>query len=163
MVPLVVLFGLVLLPLVAALLLRSNGAVAFLSVCLGSVLAGMVSADVADFVTGFTPIDSSAVAEWTRVVLVALPLLISLFATRKSVGASKQVLNFIPALAAGALLALFVVPVLPGSVKDMVTSNEFWDSLLNLETAVLLVGTLTAYALFLSLRPHLKEDDKKHK
>lgn len=163
MAPLIILAALVLLPLLAALLFRSNGAVAFLSVCFGSILSSLVSDDVSDFLTGFTPIDGSAVTEWTRVVLVVLPLLVGLFVTRKSVSASKQLLNFIPALAAGLLLALFAVPVLPESVQGMVTSNEFWDSILNLETAVVLVGALTAYALFLFLRPRHKDDEKGHK
>lgn len=163
MVPLIILFGIILLPLLASLFLRSNGAVAFLSVCLGSVLASLVSADVADFLTGFTPMNGSATAEWTRVALVGLPLLISLFVTRKSVGASKQLLNFIPALAAGLLLALFLVPVLPRDVQRLVTSNELWNSILNMETAVILGGALMAYVLFLFLRPHHKDEDKKHK
>ena len=162
MVSIVILAAVVLLPLLAALVLRSNGAVAFLSVCLGSVLAGLVSTDVIDFVSGFTPLNADIAANWVHVALVALPLIISLFATRKSVGASKQLFNFIPALAAGLLLALFTVPVLPAGVKDMVTSNNFWDSLLNLETAVLLVGALATYVLFLSLHARRSEDDKKH-
>ena len=162
MVSLVILIGLVLLPLVAALLFRSNGAVAFLSVCLGSVLAAAVSTDVADFITGFTPLDSEAVVQWVQAGLVILPLLVSVLMTRRSVPASKQLLNFIPALAAGLLLVLFVVPVLPDSVKDLATSNTLWDSILNLETLVLLAGGLAAYTLFLFLRPHRKDDEKKH-
>ena len=163
MVPLITLAAIVLLPLLAIMLLRSNGAVAFLSVCLGSVLASLVSSDVVDFIGGFTPLDADAVAEWTRVALVALPLIISLLVTRKSVKPSKQILNFIPALAAGLLLALFVVPVLPEAIQTAMTNNEFWDSLLNLETAIVLVGVLAAYALLLFLRPHHKDDEKNHK
>jgi zinc transporter ZupT len=163
MVSIIILLGLVLLPLLAALVLRSNGAVAFLSVCLGSVLASTVASDVSDFVTGFTPINSGAVADWTRVALVVLPLLIGLLVTRKSVSVSKQVINFIPAFAAGLLLVIFIVPVLPTAINKLVTDNSYWDTIVNLETIVLLAGAAASYTLFMLSRPHYKDDEKGHK
>lgn len=163
MISLILLFGIVLLPLLAILLLRSNGAVAFLSVCLGSVLSVMVASDVSDFVVGFTPINGAMVTDWVRVGLIVLPLLIGLFATRKSVSAAKQVINFVPALAAGLLLVLLVVPVLPAGIKQQVTDNNYWDIIVNLETIVLLAGAAASYVLFFFTRPHHKaEDEKKH-
>jgi amino acid transporter len=163
MVPLIILLGLALVPLLAALVLRSNGAVAFLSVCLGSILSSVVAPDVSDFVTGFTPVNSAELTDWTRAVLVVLPVLIGLLVTRKSVSASKQVMNFVPALAAGLLLALFVVPVLPVGPKDLMTSTEYWDTISNLETIILLVGAAASYGLFLFSGSHHKADEKKHK
>jgi len=163
MVSIIILLGLVLLPLLAALVLRSNGAVAFMSVCLGSILASTVASDVSDFVTGFTPINGGAVTDWTRVALVVLPLLIGILVTRKSVSTSRQIINFIPAFAAGLLLALFVIPVLPTAMKQLVTDNSYWDTINNLETIVLLGGAAASYTLFMLSRSHHKDDEKGHK
>jgi len=161
MISIILLLGIVLLPLLAVLLVRSNGAVAFLSVCLGSVLSTLVAADVSDFVVGFTPINGAIVTNWVHVALIVLPLLIALFATRKSVSVSKQLFNFLPALAAGLLLALFVVPVLPAGVREQVTANDYWDTVSNLETIVLLAGAAVSYVLLFFVRPRQKADDEK--
>lgn len=162
MISVALLFGLVVLPLVMVLVLRSNGAVAFLSVCLGSVLVATVSSDVIDFTAAFTPLGDEIVDDWTKVALLLLPLLIGLFVTRKSVGASKQAINFIPALAAGLLLALFAVPLLPSGVEKTIAGTDYWDMLQNLKTLIILGGAAMSFGLLLIARPRHKEEDKKH-
>jgi hypothetical protein len=99
---LVMLAALALLPVLAILFLRVNGAVAFMSLCLGSVLVTYVSGDVNDIVSSFAAKGSTSVqrqiqhqAVWhqldslqTAVILggAAFSLLFLLFTHRSSGG-----------------------------------------------------------------------------
>ena len=163
MIPLVVLISIAAVPLLLALRWRSNGAVAFMGVALGVMLAGMVRGDVVDFIAGFTSFGRYATPQWVGLGLIALPPLIGLIVTRKSVRISRQVLNFFPALAASLLLALFIVPLLPTSSYKQIASLELWHKLTELQTLILLVGAALSFVMFMFLRPPKKDEAKTNK
>lgn len=158
----VALICLVLVPFFALIVLKANGAVAFLSVCLGSVLATLVAPDVADVITAVTRGSELMTMQWARVALLALPLVMAAVFTRGSVrGGGKMLLNWLNAFAASCLFAVLMVQYLPSGVQDGVRDVLLWRQLNNLETTILIVGSIASFLFFLLSRPHEKHD-KKH-
>lgn len=162
MLSMVIAAGLILLPLVLMLLLRSNGAIAFMSLCLGSVLVTYAAPDMTDFLTQFAGLGSLMTEQWVKLGLLTLPLIFALIFTAKSVAGSRQLLNFVPALATGLLLALLVIPLLPSNLQHDIEQYGAWQTLANLRTAVLLGGAFFSMMfLLMTSRPSKHED--KHK
>jgi len=99
---LIVLAALVLLPLLAVLLLRVNGAIAFMGLCLGNVLVTYVASDVDGILTSFSASKNTLETnQWTQVGLLVVPLLLTILFTRGSVRGGKRFTNILPALATG--------------------------------------------------------------
>lgn len=157
-----VLISLVILPFLLITILKANGAVAFLSVCLGSVLATIVAPDATDVITAVTRGSELTTLQWVQVALLAVPLLVSVVFTRGSVRkGSKLVLNWVNALATSCLFAVLMVHYLPSGAQTELQHVMLWRQLNNLETTVLIVGSITSLLFFLLSRPHEKHD-KKH-
>ncbi|HSX06386.1 MAG TPA: hypothetical protein VLG92_01550 [Candidatus Saccharimonadia bacterium] len=161
---LIVLAALALVPALAILLLRVNGAIAFMSLCLGSVLVTYVSSDVNGILTSFSASKNSLVtAQWAQLGLLVTPLLFTLLFTRGNVHGNKRFANLLPALATGVLFALLVVPLLPASVQRHIHKLAIWHQLDSLQTAVILAGAV--FSLLFLLFTHRKShggDDAKH-
>jgi uncharacterized membrane protein len=162
---LIVLIALALLPVLAITLLRVNGAIAFMSLALGSVLVAYTSSDINDMLGGFSAKGSLSKYQWVQLGLLVLPFLLTILFTRASVkGRTKHMLNVLPALASGLLFALLVIPLLPANLQRQVHAQAAWHQLNNLQTAIILGGT--AFTLLFLLITHRKkhdDDDKKHK
>jgi len=161
---LIVLAALVLLPLLAVLLLRVNGAIAFMGLCLGNVLVTYVASDVDGILTSFSASKNTLETnQWTQVGLLVVPLLLTILFTRGSVRGGKRFTNILPALATGLLLALMVVPLLPAGTQHHIHTLQAWHQLDNLQTAVILGGA--AFSLIFLLFTHRKQhgvDEVKH-
>lgn len=163
MLPVTIISGLVLLPLVLMLVLRSHGAIAFMSLCLGSVLVTYAAPDITDFLTEFMNFGVLVTEQWVKIGLLVVPLLFALIFTRKSVTGGKQLFNFLPALATGLLLALLVIPLLPSDLQESVEANDVWGTLTNLRTAVLLGGAFFSLTFLLMTSRPAKHEDKHKK
>jgi hypothetical protein len=161
---LIVLAALALLPVLAIMLLRVNGAVAFMSLALGSVLATYASSDINAIVGSFSAHDVAGKYQWVSLGLLVIPFALTILFTRKSVKGSRQVFNALPALASGLLFVLLVIPLLPSDVQRHVHAQTLWHQLDNLQTAILLGGA--TFSLLLLLITHRKKhddgDEKKH-
>lgn len=164
MVSMIILGAIILAPVILLLIFKAHGATAFMSLCLGYVLVTFASSDIIDTLTEFLSVDPSFASQWAKVILLTLPLLLGvLFTTRSVKGGLRTLLNFIPAIATGALLALLAVPLLTANLQQQLKDNEIWVTLQNLRTAVLLVGTFFSL-LFLSVSSrHGKKLDKAEK
>jgi hypothetical protein len=162
---LIVLAALALLPVLAILLLRVNGAIAFMSLCLGSVLVAYTSTDVDDLVNSFAAKGALNVNQWVQLSLLVLPFLLTILFTRGSVKGAKKMTNLLPALAAGLLFALLVVPLLSANIQRQIHHQAAWTQLSNLQTSVILGGALFSL-IFLLFTHRTKHDDegkkKKH-
>lgn len=158
---LIALAGLVLLPFLFVLVLRANSSIAFLSLCLGSVLALHVAPDIADVITAASRGDILATTQWAQVVLVITPFVLATLFTRATVWGGKQLLNGVNAFAAGALFALLLTPYLPLAWQNGIHSLVLWQQLDNLQTALLIVGSVISLFFLLMTRPHHRAD-KKH-
>ncbi len=162
MLPVAILSGLILLPLVLILVLRAHGAIAFMSLCLGSVLVAYAAPDMTDFLTEFASFSTLLTEQWTKLILLLVPLVLALIFTSKSVMGSKQLANFLPALATGLLLALLVIPLLPADLQRSVQEHDLWGTLTNLRTAVLLGGAFFSL-MFLLMTSRPSKSEEKHK
>ena len=160
---LLVLAALALLPVLAVVLLRVNGAIAFMSLCLGSVLVTYVSGDVNDIVGSFTAKGSLNVHQWVQLGLLVVPFLLAMLFTRGSVGGVKKFTNVLPALASGLLFALLTVPLLPANVQRQIQHVSIWHQLDSLQTAVILGGAVFSLVFLLfTHRARHDEEGKKH-
>ncbi len=150
-------------PVLAILLLRANGGVAFLALCLGTMLSTAIAPDIAETLAMAAPANLLTLTQWTRVTLLALPFIITILLTRKSVKGGKTAVNMVVALACGALFAVLAVPLLPAELQRGITSEQLWRQVSNLSTAVIIVGAVTSMAML--LRGHAggsHEGSKKH-
>lgn len=157
----IVLAALALVPVLAITLLRVNGAIAFMSLCLGSVLVTYTSSDVDTVFTSFVNKNALVTNQWVQLALLVLPFLLTLLFTRASVKGAKRFTNFLPALATGLLFALLVVPLLPTDMQHHIHSQQAWHQLSNLQTAVILSGAL--FSLVFLLFTHRKKPDEEGK
>ena len=162
MLSIAIIAGLVLLPLVLMLVLRAHGAIAFMSLCLGSVLVTYAAPDMTDFLTEFTNFGELLTEQWVQLGLLTLPLVFALIFTSKTVAGNKQMLNFVPALATGLLLALLVMPLLPSDLQHEIERYDAWQTLANLRTAVLLGGAFFSM-MFLLMTSRPSKHEEKHK
>lgn len=151
-----------LVPAAILVLLKANGGVAFLSLCLGSILTLAVGPDVAPLLASFSPGNTLAIEQWTKVVLLLLPFIATLLLTKGNIrGGPKMAVNIVVSLAAGALLAVLLTPLLPSELQLALKEEVLWREVTNLYTAIIIVGSITSMAmLFRDHRPHV---DKKHK
>lgn len=101
---LAVVIALTLVPILAILLLRVNGAVAFMSLCLGSVLVTYVSSDVNSILTSLSASKNTLTTnQWTELCLLVTPFLLTLLFAKGGVRGNKRFINFLPAVATGLL------------------------------------------------------------
>jgi len=159
---LAILASLVLAPPVITLLLRSNGVLVFLSVCLGSVLATYVAGDASSVISGASRSGALVTMQWTQLGLLVVPVLCTVLLKRKKLKGFKLLLGFVAAIAAGALLALLGVQYLSSALQDSIYESTAWHELNNLETAVILTGATITF-LYLLMTRWKPEGDKKHK
>lgn len=163
MTSLIVLAALAAVPVILIVFLRVNAAIAFMSLCLGSVLVTYTTSDAASIASGLASHPSSSVVRWISIALLLVPFILATLFTRKNVkGKAKHVLNFIPALATGVLLALLVTPLLGGSLQNQVQDQELWHTLDNLQTAILLGGAFFSLLFLLITHRHHHEAEGKH-
>jgi len=164
---LIVLAALALVPLLAITLLRVNGAIAFMSLCLGSVLVAYTSPDVEGVFNSFSASKNTLTTnQWVQLGLLVVPFLLTILFTRGSVKGSKRITNFLPALASGLLFALLAVPLFSASLQRHIEHQAVWHQLSNAQTGVILGGALFSLVFLLfthRTRGHDEEGSKKKK
>lgn len=162
---LIVLGALAVVPVLLITLLRVNAAIAFMSLCLGSVLVTYTSGDVTSVFGSFSASHNSLTTnQWVQVALLLIPFLLTILFTRGSVKGAKKVTNVLPAIATGLLCALLVVPLLPADIQHQIHHQQIWTQLSNAQTAVILGGALFSlvFLLFTHRTKHEDEGKKKH-
>lgn len=163
---LIVLAALAILPVVAIVWLRVNGAIAFMSLCLGSVLVSYTSADATDLVTSFAAKGKMLnTTQWIQLALLVVPFVLTILFTKGSVKGGKKLTNVLPALASGLLFALLVVPLLSANIQRQIHRQAAWTQLSNLQTSVLLAGAVFSLVFLLFTHRghgHDEEGKKKH-
>lgn len=161
---LIVLAALALLPAIAIIVLSVNGAIAFMSLCLGSVLISYTSSDVTGVISSFSAKNHVLnTNQWVQLGLLVIPLILAILFTRKSVKGAKKYTNVLPALSTGLLFALLVTPLLSANLQAQIKHQSVWTQLSNAQTAVVLSGAAFSL-LFILITHRTKHDDgdKKH-
>ena len=153
---------LVLLPAVLTLILKSNAAVSFLALCGGFAVITLSGSDI-EHLIGKTKI-TSLTSNDVSLILLIVPLLLTLLLTYKAAPGNKQrLLQAIPALCAGGLLAAVAAPMFSDSLNTNLPDSQFWKELQNAQSYIVGAGLLASLLLiwsasFINSRPH-----KKHK
>lgn len=161
---LIVLAALAFAPLLVVTALRVNGAIAFMSLCLGSVLVTYTSGDVTSVFGSFSASKNTLTTnQWVQLGLLVVPFLLTILFTRGSVKGAKKFTNVLPALATGLLFALLLVPLLPADVQRQIHAEQPWRELSNAQTAVILAGAFFSLVFLLFTHRARGEEEKKKK
>lgn len=161
MINLVILLSLVVVPILAILLLRVNGAIAFMSLCLGSALVQYTSGDMVDLITSFSAKGKLDLSQWVDLVLLVAPLLLVILFTHGNVRGGKRFTNILPAVATGMFTALLVIPLLPVKLQHGIEQLGAWTQLDNLQTSVVIAGAVFSLLFLLITHRNKNVDESK--
>jgi hypothetical protein len=153
---------LVFLPAVLAYLLKSNAALAFLALCGGFTAITLSGSDIQQLF-GKTKITSLTSNDVDLILLLA-PLLLTLLLTFKNVAAARlRIIHILPALCAGALLAIVAGPMLSDVVNSDISNLNAWKDLQNAQSWIVGAGLLLSLMLIWTGNLSQSKPHKKHK
>ena len=147
------------LPILIILLLRSEAAIVFFSLCAGTVLLQFVGDNAVLAADAMIPGGDPEMA--TRLVLLLAPYVLSIYLLRKSVPSTKLFYNILPAIGTGLSGVLLVAPHLPYGAVQALTDGPFWSGL-DTSQDLIVGGTMLVSLLSLWLM-HRKAHEKGHK
>lgn len=149
---LVIVAGLVIAPIVIILLFRINAAMVFLSLCLGYVLTQFLGSSARSLVSTFMP-HATLTTSVLKLALLIVPAIFTAFFMIRSVRGSKIVINILPTLSVGCLLALLVVPLLPLATYNNIIHTSLWQQALRLQDLIIGVGAIVSLLTLWLLKP----------
>ena len=158
--PDVILAVLVFIPRALTFLLKSNAALAFLTLCASFVLITFASADIEDLSHN---LNLQLTGSTLNLILLAVPLILTLLLTRKAFsGRLKSILQWAAALTTGALLALLAIPLLDASLRNNFAGSWGWNNLQKIQTPIIAAGVILSFLLiWFSKHPHAAKKHKK--
>jgi hypothetical protein len=158
----VLLAVLVFLPVVLTYLLKSNAALAFLTLCGGFSVITLSGSDI-EHLFGKTKITSLTSNDIDLILLLA-PLILTLLLTFRAVLSNKlRIVHLIPAVCAGALLATVAGPMLSDVVNSDISKLTAWKSLQDAQSWVVGAGLLVSLLLIWTSGFSHAKSHKKHK
>ena len=147
-------------------LVRTNAAVVFFSVCGGSVLASQLGSE-ASLLSSTVIKDGDINKSVAYIALIVLPALLSAIFLRGSISSSKSIFNVFPALSVGLLLALLIIPQLPASISSELLQSSIWGTLQEYQPLILVGGVITSIMLLWLTHRHShgakKRRSKRHR
>jgi hypothetical protein len=154
---------LVFLPAALVYLLKSNAAMAFLALCGGFSVITLSGSDI-EHIFGKTRITSLTSNDIDLILLLA-PLLLTLLFTFRAVPSGRaRIIHLLPALGAGALLAIVAGPMLSSITNSDVSRLSTWRDLQNAQSWIVGAGLLISLLLIWAGGfTHAKSHSKKHK
>lgn len=155
-----ILAALVIAPGLLAYLLKSNAALGFLALCGGFTVMTLSGGNIEQLVgqTKITALTPNNVA----LGLLFIPLLITLLASYRSMrDRSRRLLQLVPGLCAGALLAVVAGPILNESLNTNLADSAYWTALQDAEPYIVGAGLLVSLLLIWSAGAG-KHHSKKH-
>jgi ABC-type uncharacterized transport system permease subunit len=117
-----------------------------------------LSADARQFADMF--LTHSAIS--TNIIKLGLLLFPAVFTTLfmiRTVRGAKLVMNTVPAIAVGCLVALFVVPVLPPGLSNAITGLPLWHQAIRLQDLIIGVGAMISLFFLWMQRPRKDSDE----
>lgn len=156
MTPLIVLGALVVGPVVLLTLLRINAAFVFLSLCLGNVLVQFLGKDAITVVGGAHAVSSN----YVQLGLLLAPVVLTLLFMARTVRGSRLLLNLLPALGVGLLLALLVVPLLSSGLSANIVRSSVWYDMQKSQDLIVGFSALICLVFLWMQRP--KSGGKEH-
>lgn len=159
---LILLAVIVVLPIVLAILLRVSAVFVYFGIAAGALIVGSIGDDVAFALETFFKGANANSA--VNLALLAIPLALTLYFLRKSMHASQFILQIVPLVACGLMLAAFALPELSpgiqGSIKSSDLGNVFYQA-----TDIIIAGAsvLTLLLTWVIYRYKPSHHHKKHK
>lgn len=146
MTPLVLFSIIVAAPIVLIMLTRVNAAMLFMSVCVGEVLVQYLGSDAATVVTAFSSHGTQFSNSTIKIILLFLPAILTMIFMFHSVKGTKLILNILPAIGTGLLLALLIEPLLSPSMQHTLGKESLWQNVT--QARALIVGVSALISLF---------------
>ena len=150
------------LPIVLTFVLKSNPRLGFLSLSVGALLQFYAGSEL---LKNLNENDINVGSDNTVMIAIALtPYILTLIFTRGSLKKlSKAIVQIIPMVATGLLMACIVVPYISGDIAKDITSLQIWIELDKYKGAIVAVGALTSLAGYWMSAGKTRKLDKKHK
>ena len=151
--------ALIVLPLVATFLLKSNSAVAYLVICAGFVVS---TSAVGGLKQLLNQMDLSVTETTLALIILLLPLILTLLLIRGAPAKGfKFIMQLVVAACAGALLALSIAPLLNATAQIRLADSAIWQTLQSLQAPIIGAGALLS--LLVIWFGGLAHHGKKHK
>lgn len=149
-----VILGIVILPALLFIALRSNAALAFLSLCLGSVLAQVAAGD-ASAVIGAVKSGQTVSTNTAALILLLAPPLVMAILTIRSVRPRHLLLQLIPAAGVGATGLLLAQPYLKAAWQTQLAHSGIWTQINNLQVVIVGASAFLCLLIVWLQRPHI--------
>lgn len=160
--PVIVVGLLIGLPILLCVILRVNAALVFLALCAGSVAAQFVGGDAQQIFNSFFPNSSQISGSIVQITLILLPALLTILFMRRSITGSKSLFNLLPAIAAGLLTALLIVPELPPGTRYSISGTQAWSLITQFQSFIIALGVVLSLLLLWGTKSkHGKDKHKK--
>lgn len=160
--PVIILGLCVIAPAVVAFVLRVNAAILFMSLCVGEILVIFVSNNATSYLSPLYPTGHISFSSMRLLLLLIPPVLILLLMFHSVVGRSKLILDLIPGIATGLLLALLLVPILPVGLSVQIQSSNIWHHYYQYQTVIVVFGALSSIVFMLLGRQNPKHSRGGH-
>jgi hypothetical protein len=151
-----------LVPVLLIVLLRVNAAFVFLSLCLGDVLVQFTGNDAVSIFTGAS-VNAQLPASTIKLLLLLLPAVLTVLFMIGTVKNSQKYFNVLPAVGAGVLTSLFVVPQLPPGLSHAITGSDIWHQIVTYQSGLVALSTLICLLFLWMHRPKHEKEGKKGK
>ncbi len=122
--PLVILGLLIGIPIALGLLLRVSAMLVFLSLVVGQLFVQFLADDVEFAIRAFVKGDA-----YSALVLLLAPVAITLLVARKSVPASKLLINIPFLIMTGLTVAVLAIPLLPNHIEAQIYTTKTGNAL----------------------------------
>lgn len=161
MIPYVIIGAFLSGPLLLGLLFRVSTSHLFFSLMAGELIAHYFGEEVENIIESI--FKSGAATEYTSIVVLAIPMLLTALFLHGSLSKNRIILHFIPLLVTGLVFAAFALPLLPESVQTTIRTVEIGQELADASNIIIAgVVTLQLVALWLLNRPSSGKGHKKH-
>lgn len=145
--------GIVVVPALILLKLRSNAALAFLSLCLGAVLAQVMAGDAGTLFKSFSANNSAAGINIAALILLLAPALAASIITIRSVKSRHFLVQLLPALGVGLIGLLLAKPYLSPDLQNQLSQSAVYSSIFKFEELTLGVCALLSLLIIWLQRP----------
>lgn len=140
--PTVILGAATLVPILAILLLRSDAALVFLSLCAGFVLTEFMGENS---VLVVSTVNQNVKDSYVLLAVLLAPAILMLFALRKSISKSKQIFNIMPAIAVGLGGIILAHPLLPEALQKQLSAGHLWPSISSAKDLIMGGGVIVSF------------------
>jgi hypothetical protein len=162
MTPAVILGLCILAPAILAFILKVNAAILFMSLCVGEVLVIFVSNNATSYLSPLYPTGHISFSSMRLLLLLLPPVLTLLLMFHSVVGKSKLILDLVPGIATGLLLALLLVPILPAALSLNIQGTRIWHNYYHYQTVIVVFGALSSIVFMLLGRQNTKHSGSGH-